>query len=276
MVRLGSRRLLGSVLSVKRLLNHLVSPAGDPTPAVQNYRQAALSYVEPDTALIMDLTDLAKPRAKKMRYVDLVHDGGEDKLVMGYWGIEVYAYLKDKRILPLALKVYAINDPAVRSANLQIERVVTAVHRALQGQGAWVADVGLDRLEAYEMWFSLPAHFVVRQRRDRTIVTPSRTYMILRDLVEHSHQRGADEVRGKRIVSSRVFLPGHPRRPLCVVASWRVGEEKPLILLTTLVVQTLEQARVILRYYRQRWACEEAAQFLKSRGRTGAPSGASL
>ena len=72
----------------KRLLNHLVSPRGDLTEAVRGYRQAALPYVEPDTALILDLTDLAKPRAKKMRYVDLVHDGSEDKLVMGYWCIE--------------------------------------------------------------------------------------------------------------------------------------------------------------------------------------------
>jgi hypothetical protein len=38
-----------------------------------------------------------------------------------------------------------------------------------------------------------------------------------------------------------------------------------LILLTTLVVQTLEQARQVLRYYKKRWVCEEAAQFLKMR-----------
>ena len=65
-----------------------------------------------------------------MSYVNLVHDGSEDKLVMGYWGIEVYAYLKDKRILPLALDVYGIDDPAVGSENLQIARVVTANSRA--------------------------------------------------------------------------------------------------------------------------------------------------
>jgi hypothetical protein len=249
----------------KRLLNHLVSPRGDLTKAGRGYRQAALPYVEPDTALILDLTDLAKPRARKMRYVDLVRDGSEDKLVMGYWCIEVYAHLKDKRILPLAMEVYGIDDPTVGSENLQIERVVTAVHQDLQGRGVWVADAGLDRLEAYEMWFSLPAHFVVRQRGDRTIVTPTGSHMILRDFVEHLYQRGSCEVHGQRVVFSRVFLPDHPRRPLYLVASWRAGEDKPLILLTTLVVETLDQARLILRYYRQRWACEEAAQFLKGR-----------
>jgi hypothetical protein len=250
---------------LKRLLNHLVSRRGDLTAAVSGYRQAASPYIQADTALIVDLTDLAKPRAKRMQYVNLVRDGSEDKLVMGYWCIEVYAYLKNKRVMPLAMEVYGIDDPAVGSENLQIERVVTAVQRDLQGKGIWVADCGLDRLEAYEMWFSLNAPFVVRQRADRMIVTPHKTRMILRDYVDHLYQQGCHELHGRRIVFGRVHLPDHPDKPLYVVASWRPGQEQPLILLTTLVVETLDQARMVLRYYRQRWVCEEAAQFLKSR-----------
>ena len=250
---------------VKRLLNHLVSPQGDLTAAVNAYRQAASVYVAPDTALILDLTDLARPRARRMPYQALVRDGSEGKLVTGYWCIEAYAYLPDKRVLPLAMEVYGIDDPAVGSENRQIERVVTAVHRDLGGQGVWVADRGLDRLEAYEMWFSLDAHFVVRQRADRTIITPSGSGMILEDFVEHLYLQGASEFPGRRIVFRRVHLPDHRARPLYVVACWRAGEDRPLILLTTLVVETIDQARSILRYYRQRWACEEATQFLKGR-----------
>jgi len=108
----------------------------------------------------------------------------------------VYAYLKDKRILPLALGVYRINDPAVGSENLQIQRVVTAVPRDLAGRGVWVADAGLDRLEAQEMWFSRPAHFVVRQRGDRTIVT---------------HEAPPQSLM-KRVLASR--CPPSPFRPL--------------------------------------------------------------
>jgi len=249
----------------KRLLNHLVSPEGDLTAAVSRYRQAASVHVSPDTALILDLTDLAKPRAKKMQYLDLVRDGSEGKLVKGYWCIEVYAYLQGKRILPLAMEAYGIPDPAVASENVQIERVVTAVHHDLGGNGIWVADRGLDRLEAYEMWFSLDAHFVVRQRGDRTIVLPNGTHMILRDYVEHLYPQGSCQIGDLRIVWGQVYLPDHPARPLHLVASWRVGQDEPLMLLTTLVVQTIDQARQVLGYYRQRWACEEAAEFLKGR-----------
>ena len=54
-------------------------------------------------------------------------------------------------------------------------------------------------------------------------------------------------------------------KPLYLVGSWLPGAEEPLILLTTMVVENLQQAEKIIWYYRQRWACEEASQFLKSR-----------
>jgi hypothetical protein len=93
---------------LKRLLNHLVSPRADLRPAISGYRQATSIHIAPDTALILDLTDLAKPRAKRMPYLNLVRDGSDNTLVMGYRCIEVYAYLQNKRLMPLA----KIDDPA--------------------------------------------------------------------------------------------------------------------------------------------------------------------
>ena len=248
----------------KRLLNHLTSPRADLHEAVAAYRRNVGRDIQPDTLLILDLTDLAKPRARKMKYLSLVRDGSEGTLVKGYWCIGVYAHLPHKRVLPLALDVYSIDDPAVGSQNLQIERVVTAVHHDLQGRGIWVADRGFDGLEQYEMWFSLHAHFVVRQRGDRAIVTAQGTRRILAEYVEWLHQHDSVQVGSRQIVFRRVYLPEHPA-PLYLVACWRPGDEEPLIVLTTLVVETLEQARQVLGYYRKRWACEEAVQFLKMR-----------
>jgi hypothetical protein len=248
----------------KRLLHHLVSPRADLSRAVTAYRQRLAYVIGPDTPLIIDLTDLAKPRAKKMKYLALVRDGSEDQLVKGYGCIEVYACLKHKRVLPLALDVYSIEDPAVGSQNLQIERVVQAVHRDLQGQGIWVADRGFDALEAYETWFSLSAHFIVRQRADRFIVTPQGATQRLDDYVEWLHQHRCWRRGSQEIVFSSVHLPRRAES-LHLVAAWRPGWDKPLIVLTTLVVATLDQARQVLGYYRQRWVCEEAVQFLKMR-----------
>lgn len=248
----------------KRLLNHLISPRADLGEAVVAYRQHVAREVQPDTLLIIDLTDLAKPRARKMKYLAMVRDGSENRLVKGYWCIEVYAYLQRKRVLPLALSLYSIEDPAVGSQNLQIERVVQAVHRDLQGKGIWVADRGFDGLETYETWFSLPAPFVIRQRGDRAIVTAQGVRLILRDYAEWLHQHQGLRVGDHEIVFGRAWLPGRPE-PLYLVACWWPGAETPLMLLTTLVVVTLDQARQVLGYYRKRWACEEAVQFLKMR-----------
>ena len=249
---------------LKRLLNHLVCPRADLQPMVQAYRQAMAQHIHPDTPIIIDLTDLAKPRAKKMKYLAYVRDGSEHKLVPGYWCVEVYAHLKNKRVLPLALDVFSIDDPAVGSQNLQIARTVEAVNEAIDRRGIWIADRGFDGLNMYETWFSLNCHFVVRQRGDRYVVTGTGVRIIERDLVEHIRHHWAQTNSPNNIIFSKVYLPDNSK-PLYLVGSWLEGAEKPLILLTTMVVETLQQAQQIIRYYKRRWACEEASQFLKSR-----------
>ena len=249
---------------LKRLLNHLVSPHAHLKQAAAAYRKAMKPYVEPLTPLIIDLTDLAKPRAKRMKYLALVRDASEDKLVNGYWCVEVYAHLKHKQILPLALEAYSIEDPSVGSENLQIERVIKAVNQDLDGKGVWVGDCGFDRWELYKTWFSLSNHFVVRQRADRAIVTPEGIRIILSDYVEHLRQQHMYAKLPTDIIYHRLRLPGN-KQSLYVVASWRPEYDRPLILLTTLVVETRQQARQIIDIYHQRWSCEEAGQFLKSR-----------
>lgn len=249
---------------LKRLLNHLTSREGDLTAAIAAYRQTMAGEIEPDTPLIIDLTDLAKPRARKMNYLALVRDGSEHTLVTGYWCVEVYAWLAKKRILPLALDVFSVEDPSVGSQNRQIDRTIRAVHDALHGHGVWIADRGFDGLNCYETWFSLKSHFVVCQRGDRMVVLPNGIHMLECDLIEHLRQIHARQGLQTEVVFCPVRLPEHNRQ-LYLIASWKAGLEEPLILLTTLCVENLEQARHVIRYYQRRWSCEEAGRFLKSR-----------
>jgi len=249
---------------LKRLLNHLVSPRGDLNKVVVAYRQKVAKYIEPETPIVIDLTDLAKPRARKMKYLNMVHDGSENKRVNGYWCLEVYAHLKKKRILPLAMDVFSTDDPRVGSRNLQIQRTVTAVNKAIACKGIWVADRGFDAVSLYEIWFSENCHFVVRQRGDRCVVASNGVRIVERDLVEHLHQKFTQAGLSNDIVFIKVRLPDNSK-PLYIVASWLPGVEKPLMLLTTLVVENLDQAKQIVWYYKRRWACEEASRFLKSR-----------
>lgn len=249
---------------LKRLLYHLVGRRGDLTPMVKAYRQAVAKYIQPDTPIVIDLTDLAKPRAKKMKYLAYVRDGSEHRLVSGYWCVEVYAHLKKKRILPLALDVFSIDDPSVGSQNLQIERTINTVNEAISGHGIWIADRGFDGLNMYETWFSANCHFVVRQRGDRCVITSNGVCIVERDLVERLRQKRSRANLPCDVVFSKVHLPDN-RKTLYLVASWLPGLDEPLILLTTMVVENLEQAKQMVWYYKQRWACEEASRFLKGR-----------
>ena len=44
-----------------------------------------LPFVKEDTPIILDLSDIAKPFAKKMDYLATIRDGSTGQLVNGYW-----------------------------------------------------------------------------------------------------------------------------------------------------------------------------------------------
>jgi len=67
---------------VKRLLHHLKSPRGDLSGPLRAYREQMARYIEPDTPLIIDMTDIAKPRARKMKYLHLVRDASKRYMLM--------------------------------------------------------------------------------------------------------------------------------------------------------------------------------------------------
>lgn len=249
---------------LKRLLSHLKSPRADLSKVVRAYREQMAGYIKPDTPLIIDMTDIAKPRARRMKYLGQVRDGSENKLVNGYWCIEVYAYAKGKKVIPLSLDVFGIDDPSVGSQNLQIERNIDAVNKAFDGNGIWLADRGFDGLNLYEMWFSRRCRFIVRQRGDRYVLTANGVRILERDLLEHLRRQWLHKGRHSDIVFCKVKLPDHNQH-VYLIACWREKSDNPLILLTNLVVENERLARQIISYYKKRWSCEETIQFLKGR-----------
>ncbi|NIP26165.1 MAG: transposase [Phycisphaerae bacterium] len=249
---------------LKRLLSHLQSPRADLSKVVRAYREQMAGYIKPDTPLIIDMTDIAKPRARRMKYLAQVRDGSENKLVNGYWCIEVYAYAKGKKVIPLSLDVFGIDDPSVGSQNLQIERNIDAVNKVFDGNGIWLADRGFDGLNLYEMWFSRRCRFIVRQRGDRYVLTANGVRILERDLLEHLRRQWLHKGRHSDIVFCKVKLPDHNQH-VYLIACWREKSDNPLILLTNLVVENERLARQIISYYKKRWSCEETIQFLKGR-----------
>ena len=74
-----------------------------------------------------------------------------------------------------------------------------------------------------------------------------------------SHLNQADDLDQK----VKVRLPGRDKTLTMVVAR-SPGNDVPFMLLTSLPVESVEDARRVLAYYARRWECEEGIRFLKS------------
>ena len=73
-----------------------------------NYLDLASRRLDVDSLFIMDLSDIAKPYAKKMENLALVRDADKDQLVPGYWCMEVYAIDKQDITWPLIIWPYSL------------------------------------------------------------------------------------------------------------------------------------------------------------------------
>jgi len=247
---------------VKRLLNHIINKNGWGDIA-RNYRRFLSRFIVSDTTIIIDMTDIAKPRARKMEYIDLVRDGSEGKLVTGYWCLEVYANIK-KTVVPLALHPYGINDPEVKSENKQIQEVLKAVNSDINGKGIWIADRGFDRLNVFKSLFSRKIHFIIRQKGNRHIVIGDNTHISVEHTLERLYQLQTISGNNSRIVFAKVRLPERTER-LSIVGQFNPKYDKPLMFLTNMKVLDMNMAEQIIARYVERWKCEEAIEFLKMR-----------
>jgi hypothetical protein len=249
--------------SKKRLLNQLNNKVQWGRIS-NNYRRSFIDNIQSDTPLIIDMTDIAKPRARKMQYIATVRDGSGGNLTTGYWCIEVYAHINKHVTIPLALHTYSIEAPDVYSENKQILNTIKQVNADIDGKGIWVGDRGFDRLNLYRELFEENVHFIIRQKGDRHVILSNGIHTQVELLCERCYQRQIVNGNNSRIIHIAVKLP-HINRQLYLVAVFSCKYEKPLMLLTTMKVLNLSQAKAVIAYYLKRWKCEEAIEFLKGR-----------
>jgi hypothetical protein len=243
----------------KRLLNQINHGQWDDQALLRAYQRQWGQRVEIDTPLIVDLSDLPRRRARKLKYLSLVRDGSKGELVSGYWCLEIYARWSSRSITPLLLRPYSSEDPAVSSENAMILQGVEQVYDATGGRGVLVMDRGADRSELLIPWIDAGRRFVVCQRGDRHVILNNGVHIEVSLLIDRLLQQ-----TGAPIVWCQVALPDRPQSPLWVVGKVLPGKDRPLIVLSTLRAENLQQAKVPLQYYRWRWSCEEAVRFEKT------------
>jgi len=243
----------------KRFRRQLANTTFQPKRILLNYLSLVRKVTDLDSSFIVDLTDLAKPYAKKMENIGLVRDADQDKLVNGYWCVEVYCIDRRNIIWPLILWPYSLEAEGQVSENQQILKVLSILDEYFgSGFGIYIFDRGFDRISLIEPFLSSRRHFIIRQRGDRAVVLANGVRMVLSDLVEHLFAQS-----GSWIVWHKVYLPNIDK-PLYVVAYRSKGKDEPVILLTDMVVEDFDTALQIRGRYTRRWRCETSTEFLKS------------
>jgi len=249
-----------------------------------------LPMVHEDTPIILDLSDLAKPLARKMDYLATVRDGGTGQLVSGYWLVELYASVSRKNPVPILLEPFSHEQPLCRGQNPIIIDAVRHVFDLTNKRGVLVVDRGGDGRALLEDWLDREIRFVVRLRGDRDLMRyygglggPADTLETRRDaqwvrvnarhLAEQTpsphrawrtvKRHGHAHLRFSQVGWRPVRLPGRTEALTMVVAR-TPGRDAPFMALTSLPVASADDARRVLRYYARRWECEEGIRFLKS------------
>jgi hypothetical protein len=229
--------------------------------------------IHENTLLILDLSDVVKPYAKKMECLARVRDGSEGKIADGYWLCQVIGVENEgNEITPLYGELYSSSAQDFVSENREILRALRQVSEEVKPRGIWVIDRGGDRGKLYEELIPHGLRFIVRQMGDRHLLLGRRRELALQiaqDCPLPYQTQVVREVKGKeqifhlRYGFRAVRLPEYRQVELFLVVVQGLGET-PLMLLTNLPMR--RNRRLIwwvVSAYLTRWRVEETIRFGK-------------
>jgi len=233
-----------------------------------------LPFIKDDTPIILDLSDIAKPFAKKMDYLATVRDGSTGQLVNGYWLVELYASLSRKNPVPILLEPFSHEEPESPGQNPVVIKAIHKIFELTGNRGILVVDRGFDSIIMFEDWLDNKYRFVARLIGNRHLMqvygqTPIRADQLAEQTSTPYYfhklvkRHGKPAIVMSRIGWKKVRLPERDEE-MTMIVSWLAGHDKPMMLLTNSPVENAKDAKRIMRLYIGRWECEEGIRFLKN------------
>jgi hypothetical protein len=227
--------------------------------------------IREETLLVVDLTDISKPYARRMEHLARVRDGSTGELTNGYWCCQVVGVERNSaEVIPLYQELYSQNAPDFVSENEEVLKASEAVLEATEGRGVVVIDRGGDREKLIRPFLEADREFVIRMRGDRHLEYRRRlqTVETLAERCRPKHWKSVIREEGAKekvyrlaFGGMRVRFPGSTV-PLSLLVVWGFGK-KPLMLLTTLPFGSKKKAWRIVESYLGRWKVEETIRFIK-------------
>lgn len=273
----------------KRLSRGLKSPRYDDEAVEEDYLKLVAPTLRderyPRPTISVDITDIAKPRARKMPYLATVHDGSKNELADGYSIISLEAVGERGRRLPLLTRLFSSVSPEYLSQTVTSLDAVAKVRPHVPDDALWVFDSGFDGHEYFERLRELKISFAVRLKfsNNRTLYTPQGKTDVqhlaasLPRLHTHRPRREGKkaswflQVGWIRDVRLPHYTPsgdpaksklGKVRYSVVVASGGLIGQE-PLAIITTEDVRSNEDAVRVVDAYLAHWGIEEANRFTK-------------
>jgi len=255
-----------------RLSRNLQTPKLEPAlcTALLEFGSRRLSS---DTVLCLDLSDVAKPHAREMEFLDWVWDGSEGEKQRGYWLCSVVgAEMRRAELTPLYQRLFSMRAKDFLSENDELLSAIDHVRAHTRGRGIWAVDRGGDRRNLLEPLLERGERFVIRARGDRTVFDRRCHWGELHQLGARCRLRhqarvvriedGKEKVYTLRYGAEPFFLRGRREELLLVVvAGW--GKE-PMLLMTNLKgVRDSQSLWRVVEMYLTRWKIEETFRFIK-------------
>jgi len=250
---------------VKRFSRNLAEETWHPSTLHDQLLQAHADFVRDDTPIYIDLSEIAKPHAKKMPHLCKVRDASdtEKRIVKGYWLFEAYAEPSPGILVPLVLAIFSTRQRKFISQNKVVLDHLEALNAALEGRGIFIMDRGFDGRRYLDALLEMKQRFIIRLRDSRGLVCEDGTTRRVSRLAMRvvRPEDGWDTAR-----STVVRLPKDEHELLFVASPKRVNDPRPVKLLAWLGDGDVDRGRWTRRcqqLYRRRWKAEDAIRFLK-------------
>ena len=248
----------------------------------------AVRFIDRNTLVIYDPTDVCKPHSYKMEKLSLVRDASRSSkenvvTTRGYHGCMAVACKSGARkTVPLDLKIWSSLAEGHKGENEEVLDVMRAVDRATDGRGIRVYDRGGDRPAFYDYQLDNARKFITRMNQ--------------RDLWSWKATKSNEWLAGQCVMRYKavVRFDSHGKETnqliefgaMPVRLPWRDEElrlvvvkgfgRKPMMLLTNLAVNEKAQAEgkdgtdcsykslwQVVEGYLTRWRIEETIRFVK-------------
>ena len=220
---------------------------------------------------LVDDSEVVKPCAKKMEFLEYVRDGSDDgKLKPGYHLSEIVAVDKNRQPVSVFSRLYSVAETRFESANTVTQQAISKVVKTI-GNGLFVFDRGYDDAKLFEFLEKKKQKYIIRATSKRDVLCKNGVFNIenvARSLkgkfsFQIKFQSGLKE--NLKASYTQIRLPKMPTTPLnmVVVYGFSKEESKPFYVLTNLKINSKEECINVVRAYLYRWKIEEYFKFKK-------------